>query len=562
MEVKSNPIARVTRAYRHLERLTELTRVMVKFGFGDLFNAIGLGDILIRARKLVGLAEKPPGLSRPKRLTLALEEMGLVFVKLGQYLSSRQDIIPVEYLEAFSTLQDSVPGLQLREVLNIISAELDEETLFEVSETPLAAASIGQVHTAKLATGQEVVVKIRRPGLEKQVNTDLEILAEIATQVEKFLPFLAYIHPVELVKEFRRSLLAELNYRREAFNHARFYRLYANNPEIKIPTLYRALSTKNVLVMERLKGLKIDDLDGLAESGFERKELARLSSRVALEQIMRYGFFHADPHPGNIFVQPGPTLAFMDFGLVGQLDRKTRELLFRLALGVARQNPLAVTRAALSLTTPETRVDVDRLEMEIGVFMENHLSGTLGDLRVGHLLQDSLDLLTQHQLRVPPNLLLLVKALVQYESLGVRLDPDFQIVEEAKPVLTGIFKTRFSPGWWLELIKRKGLELAGFLENLPKDLEPMYQSLKTGRHQVDMEIKGLDRLGQAINKASYRLALALVLGSLVIGSALVIHAKIPPLWHDLPILGLAGFLGAAIIGFGLVMDFIRKDLSD
>jgi ubiquinone biosynthesis protein len=535
---------------------------MVKFGFGDLFNAIGLGDILIRARKLVGLAEKPPGLSRPKRLTLALEEMGLVFVKLGQYLSSRQDIIPVEYLEAFSTLQDSVPGLQLREVLNIISAELDEETLFEVSETPLAAASIGQVHTAKLATGQEVVVKIRRPGLEKQVNTDLEILAEIATQVEKFLPFLAYIHPVELVKEFRRSLLAELNYRREAFNHARFYRLYANNPEIKIPTLYRALSTKNVLVMERLKGLKIDDLDGLAESGFERKELARLSSRVALEQIMRYGFFHADPHPGNIFVQPGPTLAFMDFGLVGQLDRKTRELLFRLALGVARQNPLAVTRAALSLTTPETRVDVDRLEMEIGVFMENHLSGTLGDLRVGHLLQDSLDLLTQHQLRVPPNLLLLVKALVQYESLGVRLDPDFQIVEEAKPVLTGIFKTRFSPGWWLELIKRKGLELAGFLENLPKDLEPMYQSLKTGRHQVDMEIKGLDRLGQAINKASYRLALALVLGSLVIGSALVIHAKIPPLWHDLPILGLAGFLGAAIIGFGLVMDFIRKDLSD
>jgi ubiquinone biosynthesis protein len=487
--------------------------------------------------------------------------MGLVFVKLGQYLSTRQDIIPPEYLDEFAGLQDSVPAMPLSEVLKVIQTELDEDTLFDLSELPLAAASVGQVHTARLADGQEVVVKIRRPGLEKQVKTDLEILGELAGQVEKLLPFLAYIRPVDLVAEFERSLSAELNYRREAFNHARFYRLFSKTPDIKVPELRRDMSTDNILVMERISGLKIDDLTGLDQAGFERKEIARLASRVALEQIMRFGFFHADPHPGNIFVQPGPTLAFMDFGLVGQLDRKTREILFRLAVGVVRQNPAAVSRALLRLTTPEEKVDLDRLEMEIGVFMETYLSGTLGELRISHFVRDALDLLYQHQLRVPPDLLLLAKALAQFESLGTRLDPDFQITEEAKPVLAGIFKKRFTPGWLVETVKRSGLELAGFIENLPRDLAPLYQSLKTGRLQTDMNVKGLDRLGQAINKASYRLALAVVLGALVIGSALVIHSKVPPLWRGLPVLGLVGFLAAAIIGFWLVMDFIRKDLS-
>jgi ubiquinone biosynthesis protein len=251
----------------------------------------------------------------------------------------------------------------------------------------------------------------------------------------------------------------------------------------------------------------------------------------------------------------------MDFGLVGQLDRKTREILFRLAVGVVRQNPAAATGAVLRLTTPEGKVDLDRLEMEIGVFMETYLSGTFGEIRISHFVRDALDLLYQHQLRVPPDLLLLAKSLSQFESLGTRLDPTFQITEEAKPVLAGIFKKRFSPGWLVSTIKRSGLELASFFENLPRDLGPMYQSLKTGRIQTDMNVKGLERLSQAINKASYRLAMAVVLGALVIGSALVVHSKIPPLWRGLPVLGIVGFLTAAIIGFWLVMDFIRKDLN-
>jgi ubiquinone biosynthesis protein len=532
---------------------------MVKFGFGDLFDRLGLGDILIRARKLVGLAERSPGLTRPQRLRLALEEMGLVFIKLGQYLSTRRDILPDEYLEEFVRLQDSVPALPLGEVLEIIKGELDEEVLLDVSLEPLAAASVGQVHTARLKDGREVVVKIRRPGVEKQAQTDLEILTELAGQVEKHLPFLAYVHPQDLVAEFSRSLQSELNYHREAFNHTRFYRLYAKNPEIKVPELYRSFSTGSILVMERLMGLKVTDLEALEAAGFQRKELARLASRVAMEQFMHFGFFHADPHPGNLFVQPGPVLAFMDFGLVGQLDRSTREQLFKLAVGVVRHDSLAVTRAVLRLFNVTAEIDRDRLELEIGVFLETYFSGTLKDIKIGQCLRDGLDLLFQHQLKTPPDVLLLVKALVQYEGLGTQLDPDFKITEEARPVLASFFKKRFTVSWWQETLKRRGMELYGILENLPRDLAPMYKSLKTGRIQTDMNIKDLHKLGLTVSQASYRLAMSIVLASLVIGSALVIHAKVPPFWRDLPVLGLVGFLGAGLIGFWLVWDFIRRD---
>ncbi|MDR1395878.1 MAG: hypothetical protein LBK52_06900 [Deltaproteobacteria bacterium] len=554
-----SPLSRITKAYRHLERLTELMRVMAKFGFGEIFDRLGIAEILMHARKLVGLKEGPPGLTRPQRLRLALEEMGLVFIKLGQYLSTRRDILPLPYVQELALLQDKVPALPSAEIREIIKKDLEDDVLLDISPLPLAAASIGQVHTARLAGGEEVVVKCRRPGLEKQVLNDLEILEILAGQAEKHLPYLAYIRPLDLVAEFSRSIRAELNYRKEAVSHARFYRLYGQNPEIKVPRLYKALCTNNVLVMEKLEGLKISDTQALEEAGYELPALARLASRVALEQFMHFGLFHADPHPGNIFVQPGPTLAFMDFGLVGQLDRRTRELLLKLAVGAVRHNPLAVTRAIIQLTTSEGEVDRDRLEMEIGVFLDNYLTGTLGDLKMGRFLRDGLDLLYQHQLRTPADLLLLVKALAQFESLGSKLDPGFQITEEARPVLAGFIKKRFSRSWWSDILRRRGLEIAVLLENLPRDMEPLYQSLKTGRLQSDMNLKDLDKLGQAVSLASIRLALAVVLASLVIGSALVIHAKVPPFWRGLPVLGLAGFMAAALIGFWLVLNFIRKD---
>jgi ubiquinone biosynthesis protein len=559
MANRISPILRLTKAYRHLERLTEIIRVMVKFGFGDLFDRLGLGDVLGRARRLVGLVYLDRQQNRPRRLRRALEEAGLVFVKLGQYLSTRQDLLPNEYLEELSVLQDSVPPLGVEQVQKIISDELEDGLLLDLSPEPMAAASVGQVHRARLKDGSEVVVKVRRPGLQKQITTDLEILSELAELVERHLPVLDYVNPKELVGEFSKILNTELNFRLEAVNIERFGRLYANHPDVKIPMVHKSLCTNGILVMEEVGGLRIDQPDNLRQAGIDPAEVARLAARLALEQIVTLGFFHADPHPGNLLVQPGPKLAFLDFGMVGTINRRTRDSLLSLALGIVSGNDSRVVRAMIKLSVCSGEPDRESLEREVGVFLETHLSGSLKDIRLGNLLKDVLELMSQHKLRTPQNLFLLVKAMCQYESLGLRLDPGFNIVAEAEPVLEDICRKRFSPGFWWEVLERRSLETIGVLESLPDDLSALWRTIKSGRIPADLTIKHLDRLGQSVQQASYRLVFAVVLAALVIGSSVVIHAKVPPLWYGLPILGLIGFLGAAVVGFWLVLDYLRKN---
>jgi ubiquinone biosynthesis protein len=540
--------------------MTEIMRVMVKFGFGEVFDRLGFGDVLARARRLVGLVVGDHQLSRPKRLRLALEELGLVFVKLGQYLSTRQDLLPAEYLEELTLLQDSLPPIPPERVARIINEELDEGVLESLSPEPLAAASIGQVHEARLRDGGvEVVVKVRRPGLQKQIATDLEILAEVAALAARHLPIGDYVHPKELVDEFAKNLNTELNFRLEAVNIERFGRLYAKSPSVKIPTIFKALCTANVLVMEKISGWRIDQPEALRAAGLDPAEVARVASRVALEQIITVGLFHADPHPGNILVQPGPRLAFMDFGLVGSLDRRVRDNLLSMARGVVARDPARVVRAILKVTTCDGPPDREALEREIGVFIETHLSGSLKDLILGDLLKDVLEVMSQHRLRAPQSLFLLVKALVQFESLGLRLDPDFDIVSEAEPVVAAIYRERLSPGYWLEAAGDRSLEALGLVENLPGDLSAIWKTIKTGRLPADLTIREIDRLSLAVNQASYRLSFAIVLAALVVGSSVVVHSKIPPLLYGLPVLGLAGFLGAAVVGFWLIWDFLRKN---
>jgi ubiquinone biosynthesis protein len=531
---------------------------MVKFGFDEIFDRIGLGDVLLRARRLVGLTVPDHRPTRPRRLRQALEEMGLVFVKLGQYLSTRQDILPPEYLAELAILQDSVPPMPSTEVERILKEELPEGIIEEISEKPLAAASIGQVHEARLTDGSEVVVKVRRPGLKRQIATDMEILAELAGQVERYLPFPEFVQPKDVVAEFKRNLNSELNFRLEAVNLERFGRYYSQWARVKIPALRKSLCTENILVMEKISGLRLDDLEGFKRTGIDPASVAKLVSKAAIDQIMRFGFFHADPHPGNILVMPGPVLGYLDFGLIGVVDRRFRDSLMGLALGVVKKNEAGVVRHLLRLTRRETAPNREKLELEIGAFMETHLSGSLKDIKIGLLLKDALELLTQHELIIPNDLLLLVKTLVQLESLGLKLDPNFNVINEVRPILVNLYRRRFSPMYWLDVANRRGLEMATTLESLPEDLSPLYKTLKSGRLPADLTIKGFERMGQFLNQASYRLSFAIVLASLVIGSSVVMHAKLPPLWRGLPILGLVGFLGAGVVGFWLVLDFLRK----
>ncbi|MDR2352694.1 MAG: hypothetical protein LBF22_05930 [Deltaproteobacteria bacterium] len=553
----SRPFFGVTRAYRHMERVTELVKIMAKFGFGDLFQSIGLGDILQKVKKLAGASPKSP-LTRPRRLRLALEEMGLVFIKLGQYLSTRQDILPPEYLIEFSNLQDKVSPITYEEVKHILEESLDPATFLDISPTPLAAASIGQVHLATLASGTEVVVKVKRPGLNRQVSIDLEILYQIATQIEKFLPSLSFIRPVELVDEFKRRILLELNFRLEATNLLHFGRLYQRNPHVKIPALYRSLTTNNTLVMEKLTGVRFDDPQALNEAGIDPLELANITSKIALEQCLAVGLFHGDPHPGNIFAQPGPVVAFMDFGLVGHLDQKIRDDLLKLALGVIRRHPPAIVRSILRLTTPLTQPDRSRLEKEVTSLLENHLTGSLKELNLTDFIHDTIEIMAEHQLRIPTQLLLLAKALIQFENLGLILNSNFHLVDDAGPIIKELYRRRFSPSYWFSRLVSHGEEILFILQDFPRDAAHLLDILKSGRIKADFEIENLEVIDTSIKQASRRIAFALILASLLLSSAVVIHASQPPLWKGFEIIGLLGLLCALILSVWVIFDYIRN----
>ncbi|MGL4209328.1 MAG: ABC1 kinase family protein [Candidatus Adiutrix sp.] len=554
-------LSRIGRFYRHMGRMTEIGTTLVKFGFDDLLIRVGLTDLLDHVRQLVGLSVlDDKQLDRPQRVRLAMQELGVVFIKWGQYLSTRDDLVPESYLHEFTLLQNSVvpvPFEDIERVMNHLTSTGEVRTL---SPEPLAAASIGQVHEAVLADGSPVVVKVRRPGLKKQVTTDLEILMELAILVEKHLPIFASTRPTVVVAEFSRGLLAELDFTQEATNIERFGRFYANHEKVNVPRLYRRLCSERVLVMEKVEGLKFNDVEGLKKADYSLKELATLGATVVFEQIMVFGYFHGDPHPGNLLVQPGLKVALLDFGLVGRLNRRTRDILLNMTLGVVHKKPRAVTGALLKLVKVEgdEPIDRERLEVEVEMFMEAYTNRPIKEINLGKVLSDVVDIAAQYRLSLPADLMLLVKALSQVEGLGLRLDPDFDITAAARPFVLAQYRRRFSPMYWSRRLRDVFFDAWSFIETFPNDLRPMYNMLRSGRFKFDMHMEGLDDLRQTVDRASYRLSFAVVLASLVIGSSVVIHADIPPKWHGLPILGLVGFMGAAMVGFWLLYDFLKN----
>ena len=555
-------LARLSRLYRHLGRAREVTAVLAKFGFDDLLVRVGLTDLLDHVRNLVGLGHiRPETAGRPERVRLVMEELGLVFIKWGQYLSTRDDLIPEAYLREFSKLQNNVQPLPFEEVKSLTRSLIESGEVLKIIPEPLASASVGQVHEAVLADGRKSVIKVQRPGLKKQVTTDLEILGELVELLEKHLPALAVIRPLVMLDEFSRGLVAELDFSREAANQERFGRFYAANPKVRVPRLHRTLCGANILVMEKLEGLKINEDKNLKAAGYDLKALAVFGAEVVLEQIMTFGYFHGDPHPGNILIQPGPKVALLDFGLVGRLNRNTREILLDLTLAAARHNARGVAAALLKLAPVEAETpppDRERLEIELELFLESHLSRNLRELDVSRALKDMLNIAVQYQLSPPPDLILLVKALTQIEGLGVQLDPEFNILQAARPFLKEQYSRRVSPSYWAQRLKNAVIDTADFLTLLPGDLKPLYQMIRSGRLKSDFSLEGLEGFRQTMDRASYRLSFAVVLASLVIASAVMVHAKAPPLWYGMPVLGILGFFGAAVVGFWLLYDFLKN----
>ena len=555
-------IGAIGRTYRHLQRYQHILRVLFKYGFADLIEASRIDQYLESGLQMINRKPRPEieRLSRPRRFRLALEELGPTFIKLGQVLSTRPDLIAPEYLVELAELQDNVPAFSFAEVEEIFMAETGQkpDDIFqEFSHQPLAAASIGQVHRGQLHNGDEVVVKVQRPNIEKIIAVDLEILAHLASLLEQYLEELQGHRPATVIEEFARSLSLEIDYAVELANIQRFTRQFQDSANIYIPKVYEQLSSARLLTMEYVQGIKISQTASLQAQGYDLQLIAQRGANMVMEQIFIHGFFHGDPHPGNLFILPDNIICFLDFGMMGRLSRDDREDFTDLLLAIVNKNERQMTAGILKITTQFGKTDHAALSRDLADMADRYLYLPLKEIQAGKLLQELMVLVQRHQLSIKPNLYLMIKALATIEGVGVMLDPNLEIITLATPFVKKVKADRFRPKRLAEEIGATSKAYQKLFKDGPDEVRSILRQLRDGRMKLEFEHRGLERLAQALDRISNRIAFAIVLAAQIIGSSLIILSDIPPKWNNIPIIGLVGFLLAGVMGFWLLISIIR-----
>ena len=498
----------------HFERYAEVAEILLRHGLDSIAAVLGLGRLRIGSPPYSAAPQ-----TAPERLVVALEELGPTFIKLGQLLSTRPDILPKDYLAALSRLQDGATPVDADEIRTIIEQELGAapEVVFKTfSNTPLASASIGQAHAATLHDGTAVVVKVRRPGVVPQVQEDLEILQNLARRASRNWAALTEYDAEAVVSTFAATLRAELDYLAEGRNAERFARNFSHDPSIHIPKIYWETTTSRVLTIERVYGLKIDDAQIAALPDEDRDRLATVAAQAAAKMIFEDGFFHADPHPGNLFVESTSRIGLIDFGMVGEVDDQLRKRLGKLLLALSRNDPDRICRALRELSVNRTATDRGRLREDVVHFMQQYQGRGLGEIRLAPLIGELLAILRNHRIQLPSEIAMLAKMVAMTEGMGVRLYPDFNLGEVLRPYAGKLAFELISPHKLPGLLKQLGLDAADFGANLPDRLDRMLQMMDDGVevHVRPDELESLIVRGERIGN---RLVAGVILAAFIRG---------------------------------------------
>ncbi len=552
----------IGQTYRHFNRYGQILQVFFKYGFDELLDVLKIDQLVEFGRQKFSPArrERVESLSGPQRLRMALEELGPTFIKFGQILSTRPDLIPLPYVAELSRLQDEVPPFPYGEVAEAIREELGrppEEIFAGFEEEAMAAASIAQVHRARLPDGTPVAVKVRRPRIKKTIEVDLEIMNYLAGLMERHLTEFQVIRPQRIVREFARTLNEEIDFAVEAGHVERFADQFGGREGIVVPRVYREFSGEGILTLQDIEGVKASDLETLRGGDYDCKLLAARGADLMMAQIFEFGFFHGDPHPGNIFILPGNVICYLDFGMMGRISRPERERFADLLLAVVRKDESRGAEAILALTEHDGDPDRSQLEREIGFFIDRYLYRPLKEIRIGEVLQKMLDLAVSFRLTIKPNLYLMLKAISQVESLGAELDPDFEIVSRAKPFVERIQWARLNPRRLAAEIFASGTDLVSLLQEIPAEFRSILKQTRAGQLNIVFQHRGLEKLRNTLDRSSNRIAYAIVLAALIVGSSLVVLSGVPPTWNKIPLIGLIGFLVAGLMGFGLLITIIK-----
>jgi len=544
---------------RDFGRIHEISSILIRYGFGDMVRRLGVANIVESAGHVLKWKEVEDltKIEPPVRVRRALEEMGPTFVKLGQILATRSDLFSPEWLKEFKKLQDQVQTVPYTELIAQVEEDLGakpEEIFAEFSYQPIAAASMSQVYKARLHDGREVIVKIRRPGIRSVVEADLRLLAQLADIAEQEIKALQRYRPKEIAHQFTLSMRRELDLAAECRNAERMMANFSGDSNIVFPKVYWQWTSERINVQEFINGIHGYDITALEQAGLDRKLLAKRGVEAILKMILEDGFFHADPHPGNCFYLRDNRIAFIDFGMVGRLSEERRDQVLNLLRGLIDKDSPRVIRVLLQWSANALPQNRDSFTLDIDVFIDQYHDISLNELKITELLNRLTTLLRDHQLDLPPDLTLLLKAFITLDGLGRQLDPEFNLVQEATPQLKRIFLERYSP---FELFRRgKGnlVNLAELLTDLPRDLHQLIESLRHGSLGVKIDLNKPMWLSKELDRSINRLSVSLVTSALIVGSSIVTTVQ----GGSSSLFGLMGFIGAFVGGIWLLFSIWRS----
>lgn len=550
----------------NFRRLREITGILLKYGFEDVVTATTLKGFVSEKRRLTWQRSEKPVFeyTRWERVRMATEELGPTFVKFAQILSNRADLLPDDLVRELEKLQSSVPPFSTEVAKEIIERELKTkiEDFFEYfGETPIGSASIGQVHLARLKDGEQVVVKVQRPNIKKQIETDIALMHDLAGRTENFLEGYGITNIMDVIVAFERAMSKELSYLNEARNIEQFRNYYKDNNDFYVPRVFKQLTTDRVMIIERISGCKITDLAQMEEWGIDPHEIAKLGMNVYLTQIFEHGYFHADPHPGNVMIRPDGTICLIDFGMVGSLMEEDKINFAGVFISMAQKDARSMGMYLRRLSVDDEIQDIKKLEYALHELIDDYASLDVQEADIAGMGAALQRIIYDNKMRVPGAIFLILRALAILEGIGRAIYPEFNTMEFMKPFGVKLIAERFAPKKLGADLFHDATEFADLLQSFPFDLKEILKQLRKGKLKVVIEPTEYENILDKLTRSSNRVTLALLISGLFVSSSITLMAKLPPTAYNswgMPYISVIGYLGALGLSFVLWMVSVRS----
>ncbi len=560
-------LIRLRSGYKNISRVRQIINVFLKHGFGHIIDQLHLSRFIPLRKRLRAFGQWPSvkGPNVPESLRMAFAELGPSFIKLAQLLSARPDLITTHFANEFKKLQDRVPPFSTEDAKKIIEAEtrLPINKIFsEFDEAPIAAASIAQVHHGTLLDGSDVIIKVQRPNIKDQIETDISILTSIAQLMDKYVAESKFFNPIGIVEEFSRTVRKELDFREEAKNCNRIRKNFKDSHDIYIPKIFGEFVTEKILIMERIDGVRIDNIKAIDEMGLDRKELAKTGVDAYFKMILEDGFFHADPHPGNIFAMSEGQIGFMDFGIVGRVTDEMKETMANTFLALINKDFDRLIDQYIELGLVPGEIDLisfrKEFKADLADFLEPLYGLTLKEINFAEYMDTVTHLAIKHNMRIPAELLLINKAMLILENMGRELDPDFDFIAAAEPYSSKLVREKLSPSKIYETVKRNVEEAGDFVALFPKQMKQIIRKVLKDDIHMKLTHIGLEKFIRDMDKSSNRIAFSMIVSSILLSSAIMHATGVGPKIYGFSILGLSAFGFAFLLGIWLIISIIRS----